>query len=523
MAHAKLTIPYVSGEDSRGQSFSMDLQLASLYILADARRGIAPLSATVLAKYPFQLRRFDGGTLLIDLLGLNQTRIKYNHVPEVEVFIEALEKVCEDPDAYLKTLKGRASHFKDFSSQETIILNGLISNPGKREEVQTLLERAIKFDRRDSPIIFETVLKDDELKELFVSLNSLKKDLAEDQRSLERAKQGLGDSLDVVKKVLMEETLNIKDSSERVQARLKGALKKKETRLKKKMDRDIARIRARYKKQTAPLREERTKRKRRLKRIERKIQRLRALNNADALKGERSALEEKESKFEEIDAAVNSLEAKRDKEIKQARSMYRSEMKVVEDKLREEEKKKKAQMKVRDDLLGSIVDEVKASSRKIDALIRKKRNKLRSLSRFKMDIEVEEAELNIPFYVFQYGAKKFDFHPPVEMASSAGLFSRFRRMLADGPESKMNTLIRPQGLFTEKYLEKAVKSLGRDNPVGRMYRQEAERLNVFRSRQAVDLMMTGLVKMRKQGWISDSEYIKLQEAVVDQLSQINQP
>jgi len=326
-----------------------------------------------------------------------------------------------------------------------------------------------------------------------------------------------------VKKVLMEETLNIKDSSERVQARLKGALKKKETRLKKKMDRDIARIRARYKKQTAPLREERTKRKRRLKRIERKIQRLRALNNADALKGERSALEEKESKFEEIDAAVNSLEAKRDKEIKQAKSMYRSEMKVVEDKLREEEKKKKAQMKVRDDLLGSIVDEVKASSRKIDALIRKKRNKLRSLSRFKMDIEVEEAELNIPFYVFQYGAKKFDFHPPVEMASSAGLFSRFRRMLADGPESKMNTLIRPQGLFTEKYLEKAVKSLGRDNPVGRMYRQEAERLNVFRSRQAVDLMMTGLVKMRKQGWISDSEYIKLQEAVVDQLSQINQP
>jgi hypothetical protein len=36
-------------------------------------------------------------------------------------------------------------------------------------------------------------------------------------------------------------------------------------------------------------------------------------------------------------------------------------------------------------------------------------------------------------------------------------------------------------------------------------------------------MMTGLVKMRRQGWISDGEYIKLQETIVDQLGLINQP
>ena len=111
----------------------------------------------------------------------------------------------------------------------------------------------------------------------------------------------------------------------------------------------------------------------------------------------------------------------------------------------------------------------------------------------------------------------------MEIASSAGLFSRFRRMLADSPESKVNMLIRRRGLFTEKFLEKAVKSLGRDNPVGIMYREQVEKLNLFRSRKAVDLMMTGLVKMRRQGWISDGEYIKLQETIIDQLGLINQP
>ncbi len=58
MALAKLTIPYVSGGD-KSQPFTEDLQLASLYILADARRKTAPVSATVLANYPFQLRRFE--------------------------------------------------------------------------------------------------------------------------------------------------------------------------------------------------------------------------------------------------------------------------------------------------------------------------------------------------------------------------------------------------------------------------------------------------------------------------------
>ncbi len=230
-----------------------------------------------------------------------------------------------------------------------------------------------------------------------------------------------------------------------------------------------------------------------------------------------------EKRLKEIDAAVKSLEKSRDDEIKRLKDEFRSQLKGDEDRIKEEEDKKRTQLKEKNDLLEAINKEAKAISGQIDALNRKKRNRLRSLLRYKMELEVDEAELNIPFYVFQYSGKKFDFYPPVEATSSPGLFSRFRRMLADSPESKVNMLIKPRGLFTEKYLEKAVKSLSRDTPVGRMYRKEAERLNVFRSRQSVDLMMTGLVRMRRQGWISDSEYIRFQEAIVDKLSHINQP
>jgi hypothetical protein len=83
-------------------------------------------------------------------------------------------------------------------------------------------------------------------------------------------------------------------------------------------------------------------------------------------------------------------------------------------------------------------------------------------------------------------------------------------------------LIRPQGLFAERYIAKAVKTLGGNTAHGSMYRKGAEGLNLFRRRGAMDMMMTGLVKMRREGWISDGEYIRLQEGLVDRLGTVSQ-
>jgi hypothetical protein len=270
----------------------------------------------------------------------------------------------------------------------------------------------------------------------------------------------------------------------------------------------------------APLREDRTKRKRRLNRIEKKIERLSVQGDAKTVKAERATLSEVKKKYEEMDKAIKNLEIQRDREIKQAKDLFSSELSVDQDQIKKEEEWKKAQIKEKDNILKNVNRQVKIVSSQIDNLMRKKRNKLQSISKFKMDFKTEEVDLYIPFYVFQYETKKFLFHPPVEVADSAGLFSRFRRMLADNPESKVNMLIRPRDLFANKFLEKAVKSLGKETQLGRMYRKEIDNVNTFRSRQAIDLIMTGLVKMRKQGWINDSEYIHLQEAIVNKIGLI---
>ena len=110
MSLSRRTIPYVSVEGSRDEPFDEGLQLASLYILADSIRGKSPLSATALLYYPIQIRRWDGGAVLIDMLGLNQTSFKLRRIPDVEGFGRELESASEDPGAFRKALKTGRRH-----------------------------------------------------------------------------------------------------------------------------------------------------------------------------------------------------------------------------------------------------------------------------------------------------------------------------------------------------------------------------------------------------------------------------
>jgi len=517
---ARLTIPYVKDDGSRGIRFTEDLELASLYILADARRGTSKLEATVPARYPMQLRKLKGGALMIDLLGIHKARIKYNRVPDVDAFLGSLDKSCDEPGTFLKDLKRLSSYFKEFSSQETVTLEGLVTQPGQPGDVMKLIDGAMELDPDASPAIFDPVMGGEDVKgvtDAFVALNS---DITEDQKTLARAKGGLRESQEITKKVLKEETLNQRDSSNRIQARLKESLNKKRARLKKKLDRDVTRIRASYRKQTGPLREERTRRKRKLTRAEKRIVRLRERGEEEKLKAEKKAIRDTKKKFKEMDDAVKSLQSKMEGEIKVLRDQFDAELKGDEDRIEGERLGLREKIEGIQALEAEIAAEAKAITGMIDALVRKKRNKLRSLERYSLDLDVDDVELNIPFYIFQYGKRKFDYHPPVEVAGTPGLLSRFRRMLADSLETKVNMLIKPQQVFAEKLLERVIKSLRRDNPVWRIYRQEAERLNLFRSHRSVDLMMTGLMKMRRGGWISDGEYIRLQEGIVEKLGSI---
>lgn len=519
----RLIIPYAVDDGRSGQQFTKELEMATVLGLADARRRGKPLEAMVKARYPLMLRRFEGSSIIIDLLGLHRTRLRHNFIPDVKGFVERLEKVCEAPRVYLEELKRLSDHFKDYPKYETLDMGYLIK-PGRVDELERLVKKTVELGPKNKPELFESVLDRKEIKGVVDSFKDLREAVSQDQKALHRAKRGLRDTLDIARKVIKEEVQNVKDSSKKIQAQYKASLKKKRTRLKKKLDRDIARIKKKHRKETRPLRDERTKRRRKVTRSRKRIERMEKKGETKKkLKDERDALKELEIKFLELDDAVSNLDKQMRGEVKALRDKYKTDIDLEKDKIKEERRATREKTKEHEALDKEIRSKADGIGRQIDALITKKRNRYRTLGKYKVNLETKDAEINIPFYIYQFQGRRFDYYPPVEVVGTPGLLSRFRRMLADNLESKLNTLIRPQSDTTERFLSKVIGALRRKTPIREAYRDEFEKINLFCNSAAIGQMMLGLSKLREGGWLNDSEYIRLQDLLVKHLSEVPRP
>ena len=501
------TIPYVMVGEKRDPPFTMELELASLFTIAETHRGQETLSAMARVYYPLRIHRWDGGVLLIDMLGLNHTSIGYNIIPHVEEFKRALADASEDQGAFEAVLRKSDKLFKEFAGRKTVKIDGLLVPPKK--EVGKFLMDICDFKHTDGPVVFEPVLKSVDIESITDTLRSLRRDIEKDLRDLERAKGSLRDALHILRKVVEEEIGNIRDGSAKVKTKIRGKLKKTKRRCKRVLESKLNKVRKKYKKQAAPFTRERRGIKRKLARRRRKLEKMGEGRSAvtDGLSRE---IAELDAKLEEEDGAIRSLRALRDAEVEKARAQYRADIKVEADKIKEEEALSREAVLRKKAEISGLEEAAKGVVSRIDRLIRSKKGKLDSLSRFSLEVGIEATDLYIPFYIFRYG-KKFDFYPPVEVPSSKGIISRFKRALAENLPSRMALFLKPRAEFIEKYLAKAVRAPVRNKGLVAV----DDEANLLRSHSAIDKMMMGLVKMRLKGWIGNGDYIRLHEALIE--------
>ena len=515
-----MTVPYAILDEKREHPFTTDMELASLFILADARREQNPPSAMARIYYPLHIHRWDNGVLLIDLLKMNHASIRYNVIPDVDKFERALNASSDEPYAFRKTLKKEGARFKEFSGRKTIKIDGLIVQHSRSEELRGFVKDVTSFDTVDEPVVFNPVMKNSDIELILDSIRSLRESVEGDLNLLERAKRSMTDTLNIANKVLEEEIQNIQDRSAKVKARLKKGLDKVKNRHGKALKLELNKIRKEYKKKATPLRNERTSLGRKLARRRKKLETLKSDRDSAGAKQVSNEIKDLESKFSKVSNSVQKLEAWRDAGVEKAQDLYKAAIEPEEKRIREEEARSRKEVQKKRAEISEQEKAVKGVASSINKLISSKKNKRRSLSRLCFDIEAETTDLFVPFYVFQYD-ERFEFHPPVVACSARGFVSRFKRMLADNLQSKMTQLMKPRVDFLEKYLAKAVKAMSKKTSLEAEYRGALDRLNLLRSREAVDKIIIGLLKIQREGWISESEYIRLQEVLIQNLKLVS--
>ncbi|KON31283.1 hypothetical protein AC482_01295 [miscellaneous Crenarchaeota group-15 archaeon DG-45] len=523
MGPKRKAIPYATADERRDLPFTEDMELASLFALAEARSAGDPLQAISRVCYPLHIRPWEGGALLIDQLGLSHASIRYRVIPDVDDFKRALAASSDDPYALREVLNEKGAVFKGFSDQKRVRIDGLIVRPGKSGNLSELLGSGGDLEAGDKPEVFKPVLRRGDLGSVVRSIQSLRRDIKGDLRSLEGAKRSLMAALLRSRRALEGEIQAIRDEGIKAKAQLKEEYEEAKVRYRGPLDERLKEIREEYREKAAPLVRERRNVGRRLAKLRKKLGVPDTEESSSAEEAPLSEIEGLEARLGEVEGSIGTLRAWRDGEARQTLSRYRADLKLEADKIESEEARILREVQGREAEISKLEEAARGVASQIDRLIRSKKGKLNSLSRLRFDVEAEAMDLYVPFYVFRYGGKRFDFHPPVVASSSRGLISRFRRMLAENLQSKMAQLIRPRAGFVEELLGKAVRALrgGRDH--ASEYRLAEEGLNLLRSRAAVDKIMAGLVKIRREGWISDDEYIRLQEALVENLGLISRP
>lgn len=522
MSLPRVTIPFLKTEENANRSFTDAQKIASIYIKGETMKGRSSFDSFLLAYYPLQLRNWGEGTILIDLLGVNQVSIKVKQIPDLALYRRELDGASINPDEFLKLLRRRNNFFKDFSGDKTHTIKGLL-HPPPLEELKAVKDKTVGFTQAPAHFLFNPMLKESDVRSILSNLDIIKRDLSNDIEQLEKIQKYLYESLDIITKVVSEETANIRDSGVKIKAKMQRDLKKKREMLKKKLDKDTTKFKTQLTRKTRVLKEERNKEKRKITRLSNRHARLKS-------KGEKSKADEvnkelrgHKERHKELDKAIKALESETAQEIQVVKNAFNREIKSEEAKIKSEDTKTRKDLDNQKKLLVSITTESKNVTKQINSLIKRKNTRLDSLNNFLIADKQPESEIYIPFYVFRNSKNNFTHLPPVEVAMARGFFSTFRRILADSLESKIDTLITPQENFTDAYLETALKSMDKTSPLKQTYLHEENQHNVFHSRSSMDSIMKGLVELRHRTIISDTEYIRLQIDLVGRLNNITQP
>ena len=517
-----VTIPFLKTEENANKPFTDALTIASIYIKGDTMKGRSSLESFLLAYYPLQLRNWGEGTLLIDLLGVNQVSIKVKQIPDLALYRRELDGASINPDEFLKLLRRRNNYFKDFSGDKTHTIKGLLKPPSL-EELKTVNDKTVAFTQSPSHFLFNPMLKESDVRSILSNLDIIKRELQNDIEQLERIQKYLYESLDIITKVIAEETANIRDSGVKNKAKMQRDLKKKREMLKKKLDKDTTKFKTQLTRKTRVLKEERNKEKRKITRLTNRHARHKSKGEKGKADEVNKELRGHRERHKELDKAIKALEAETTQEMQVAKNGFNREIKSEEAKIKSEEAQSRKALDDQKKLLSSITTESKNVTKQINSLMKRKNTRLDSLNNFCIAEKQTESEIYIPFYVFRNSKNKFSHLPPVKITIAQGFFSTFRRILADSLESKIDTLITPQENFTDAYLKAALKSMDKTSSLRQTYLHEENQHNVFHSRSSMDLIMKGLVELRRRTIISDAEYIRLQIDLVGRFNNITQP
>jgi hypothetical protein len=532
VSYSELVLPYVVEDSGRKKSFSNDMEVGALLLLAEAERrkktGIfrgAVETLTVLSKlhYPMWAVPWDGRCLLVDGMETVSYSLQYFKPPDIEAFVEHLKRSGTAQELYRTALRSHKETFSDFLSATQIVLGGLVTDRELLSDISAFVKDGQpqtgnltsliqpKIGVKEATRIGEKIseqhsMLQSEIKGLQFAIDTLNEETKTHvdklQLGLEQVRGKYGEKIAVIKADVEKRTGELgKERDEKVEKMTANNQKEVEMRLEEKKKWEQELVKLEQNKSEYEKRKELRKHKEDEVGEARWDARLREVKNQiSTIKGKISAL----SNF------ISRSNRETEKAAKDTRDTYQKLIDIEERKIKDMESLRDSEIGEKEKGIEELRQEALLVTDKIERLIDQKKGHASTLTEATLQWKAEALTLvHVPFYLIQYEADKEKRHrvrAPAIARDPGGIMMKIRKTLKGySLQSKISTLLKTRSKALETILTSFEERANDDKSLQRSLSQISKPNNLLASPDFREKTRKGVDELEAEGWVKPEE------------------
>ena len=526
----KNLLPFASYLQSENDSLRREVEKAAILCLTELGRETGgglfrkrpPEKVVFIAEvyYPFWIAPFRGSAILFDGLNISSHTMTYPAVPDLQVFKDNLNQRSSTRQIFATFLSNHLNYFQDSNSEQHKVIEGLISDVDFLREFMeyskeaTITENPVTDSVLISPAHDEKQIMNN-IQELEISRSRVAQELDELNEIIKllnaKTQQFLG--------TLREE---VKAKDEKFSGSIevaKATLEKKKSQINNEYAGKVTEASTKYEQETVTLQKEILKLEKTRDTLQSEIEHVETeIKNSVINKDDESEQKWKEKRNElkrklpEIAPAIRDLEIKiqeieenKKKEIFQLKQDCDAKMKEAGKDLFEIESSLDSEKKICQDEMEKIEELTSSIISKIDEFSRMREATLGEFDALGIREErIAPLLVYMPFYLQCYQSKsdkRFNYVPP-SIVSTMSLNARLKAI----GKKRITQLFQPRSQKIISILNSFIVLLGENIAFNHEINDACNKANLMQSREATELIKSGLNELKTEGWLSDGEF-----------------
>jgi hypothetical protein len=526
----KTLLPFATLTQTSEEPLTKDAERAAVFCLAELDRDKGggffkkrpPEKLVFIAEvyYPFWVAPFGRLVLLLDGLNVASHSIPYLVLPNVKAFNDKMNISSETRQAYVTFLSNNLNYFQGSDSEETKVINGLITDADFLKEFMPYLNEAIMTE---TPVVDSVLISPthDEAAVLLMTqdLENLQSKFVGDVKELNELIKLLNLKTQEFLEVLREEVKETEERFSKPIEEAKAALENKTAQINREYTEKITEISTQFEQETVVSRKEIITLEKTKEQITTEIEHCEAeiktatINKDDVTeqkwKEKRSGLKKEIpeilTKIKALTEKIREIEENKRNAIFQLKSENDAKIKEASKDLMALGSSRDAEISIFQKEMEKLEELTSNIIKQIDQLAKIREATIAEFENLGIQQEKTKPSLvHMPFYLIRHQSgpnRRYTFFAP-SFVGSIGVGTKLRSAMG---KMKISQLFQPRSKKIISILNKFAILLEEDVAFSREINEACSKANLLGAESLRQSIVTGLNKLKEDEWLSEQE------------------